>query len=127
MRVLGVSKKWPKLKKKRFTTFRYSRKDTDYRIGELVQIVYKPRDPAREILGFARVIRKDERMLVPDPEGLAKIPLISQKEAKSDGFETSKEMLDYLFSHYGQDVYDQPVMNKLTLQWEEIPKQISMF
>jgi len=57
MRILGFSKKWAKLNNKLlFTTFRFPRKDKDWEIEEVVQIVYKPRSKEREPLGIARII-----------------------------------------------------------------------
>jgi len=51
MRILGVSKKWDKLKNEMlFTTFRFPRKDRDWAVEEVVQLVYKPRSKEREIL-----------------------------------------------------------------------------
>lgn len=64
MRILGFSQKWHKLNNGiLFTTFRFPRKDKDWEIEEVVQIVYKPRSKQREPLGIARIIRKEPKDL----------------------------------------------------------------
>jgi len=111
MRILGFEKKWPKLQKNNFTTFRFPRKDRDWQTGEEVQIVYKPRSKEREILGIARIINKDERQFLSFGQFE-----IMDEEARDDGFTGYIEMKDWFFKRYGDRIFDEP-MNKLTLTW----------
>jgi len=87
MRILGFSKKWPKLQQKEFTTFRLPRRDRDWEVGEYAQIVVKPRSKGGgEKLGIAKIISKEQR----SPVKLAPldgIPVITDDEALADGFE----------------------------------------
>ena len=127
MRILGFSKKWKKLNQDEFTTFRLTRKDKDWQICELVQIVYKPRSKERENLGFAEIINKEQRSAVKlDP--LDGIPIISDDEALADGFESKVNryglfispyfvMWEWLFdTHDIRRLIKEPI-NKLTLKW----------
>ncbi len=54
MRILGFSRKWPKLYNPVHTTFRYPRKDADrgrdWHEGEHVQEVYHPRHKDHEVM-----------------------------------------------------------------------------
>ena len=74
MRILGFSKKYGKLSKPwyardihTFTTFRYPRRDRDWEVEEIVQVVYKPRSKEREPLGIARIIRIQPKDMSKDP------------------------------------------------------------
>lgn len=129
MRILGFSKKWDKLQQRRFTTFRFPRRDVDWQRWEVVQVVYKPRSPKREILGTARIIEKGLRYMSwgeADPPAL----IVTNEEANADGFPDGEDkrlgfpkkgyffMWEFLFNTYGgRRLVDEP-MNKLTLQWE---------
>ena len=92
MRVLGFSKKWTKLNNPIiFTTFRFPRKDRDWEAEEIVQVVYKPRSKDREVLGIARIIRKEKKDLNKRWQYYSlKVPntpdMITPLEAKEDGF-----------------------------------------
>ena len=134
MRILGFSKKWGKLNKQwfesdyhTFTTFRFPRKDRDWEIEEIVQIVYKPRSKEREPLGIARIIRKQEKDLSKkyyEFNGVNKSPdVLTPDDAKEDGFigmhggGDVEKMMKFLSDSYGYcAVRDRP-MNKLTLYW----------
>lgn len=62
MRILGFSKKWPKLKEPEFTTFRFERKDKPHYVGEQLQIVIQPRRKGGgEKLGIAEIVKKEPR------------------------------------------------------------------
>ena len=135
MRILGFSKKWPKLNKRwfepnlqTFTTFRFPRKDRDWEVEELVQVVYKPRSKEREPLGMARIIRKQEKDTnkkfyifgdtCKDPD------VITPADAYEDGFSGMhgggdiEKLLAFL---KGTSTYEQfyrvGKVNKLTLYW----------
>ena len=127
MRILGFSRRdWidyetghPKLEEDKFTTFRFKRRDRDYEVGEVVQVVIRPRTPGREILGSAMIINKEERrssllrpVLLPEGTPLA----ITEDEARRDGFPTYHEMRGWLYKTHGKRLYQEP-MNKLTLVW----------
>lgn len=92
-----------------FTTFRYQRRDKDYGVGEIVQIVIKPRSKDREYIGNAEIVAK-QPILISE---------ISEDEAKTDGFIDFADMYKWLANTYGSDdrfISNQP-MNKLTLKW----------
>lgn len=129
MRILGFTKKWSKLNKDIFTTFRFPRKDSDWAIEEVVQICFKPRSKEREILGIARIIRKETKDLnkrwsyvagwnvdgnTPD--------MITPAEAENDGFTGQHgggdpdKMHQFFLDTYGYSKCKEPI-NKLTLYW----------
>jgi hypothetical protein len=122
MRILGFSKKWDKLKRTEFTTFRYPRKDRDWEINEIVQAVYKPRSKNREILGMAQIIKKELRAMAlqGDKTGM---PHITNEEAIADGFPDTEvqhgyfSMWEFLWDYYGGERLISEPMNKLTLKW----------
>lgn len=127
MRVLGFSEMWPKLNKLEFTTFRFSRRDKDWQVGEIVKVVYKPRSRSRQLLGEAQIIGKESRR-IDRYRGSPSIPyggFVTEEEAIKDGFASSKEMLSWLEKAHGKDgrwTSGEP-MNKLTLRWVK-PKRI---
>ena len=133
MRIMGFSKKWTKLSKQwfnrdfhTFTTFRYPRRDRDWEIEEVVQVVFRTRFPDREPLGIARIIRKEEKNLdktwnyYPFPSFQNTPDMIDSSEAEEDGFTGShgwgdvKAMIQFI-RDYGRE----PIVNKLTLYWIE--------
>jgi len=115
MRILGVTEKWDKLKQPQWTTFRFARKDKDWQVGEVVQVVYKPRRKGGgEKLGVAKIINKAARRMVTPP--LESDTLYW--EAKADGFASYNLMWEWLWSRYRNRLFTEP-MNKLTLQWVE--------
>lgn len=122
MRDLGFTKNWPKLALPKFTTFRFTRKDRDWQVGETVHIVLKPRCRLREVLGLALITEKEQRWIhVIDPHD--SIPLIGDDEARDDGFLGRHTMVDWMSrTHKGRN-YEEP-MNKLTLRWLTRPKEV---
>jgi len=116
MRILGVSEKWDKLKQPRWTTFRFTRKDKDWGVGEVVQVVYKPRSKDREVLGIAEIVAKEPRQFAIGFPGPGKLPYISTAEALTDGFENLTHLLKWFHRRYGSRIDKEP-MNKLTLRW----------
>jgi len=112
MRILGFEKKWPKLERAKFTTFRFPRKDRDWQVGEEVQIVYKPRSKDREVLGTAKITGKAQRQVgTVDPQRV-----ITREEAIADGFSGYFDMADWLYLHYGDRIFNE-VINRLSLTW----------
>lgn len=112
MRILGFSKKWDKLRQGEFTTFRFSRKDKDWQRGELAKVVYKPRGKDGKVLGVAHIIDKELRKFgITFPKYM-----ISDDEARDDGFDGYIAMRDWFLDIYGKRILDEP-MNKLTLRW----------
>ena len=114
MRILGFSRKdwinylngnW-KLEEEIFTTFRFTRRDRDWEVGELVQIVIKPRTKGREPLGIARIMQK----------GSFWLNNVDEEDALRDGFLSFEEMWDTFAKMHGQRVVEEPV-NRLTLEW----------
>ncbi len=132
MRILGFSKKWNKLEQDTFTTFRFGRKDKNWQVGEVVQIVYKPRSKEREPLGSAVILNKEPRCMFRLGSKLTE-PKVTNDEANEDGFPDGRDqygnrksgyyfMWEWLFDTYGgQRLIDEP-MNKLSLKW--ISKEI---
>lgn len=119
MRVLGMTEKWPKLQKPEFTTFRFSRHDKDWAVGEQVQVVYKPRRKGGgEPLGIAEIIGKYAVMIfsVPPPDPISPIGEVSQAQALEDGFEGKCSMQLWMWHTYKRRAINEPV-NKLTLRW----------
>jgi hypothetical protein len=129
MRILGFTKKWPKLQKDIFTTFRFTRKDKDWAVEELVQIVFHPRSKDRKVLGVARIIRKDPKDLNKRWSYVAGFPghentsdMIIPAEAEDDGFTgqhgggDTEAMRRFFLETYGYSKCKEPI-NKLTLYW----------
>ncbi len=108
MRILGFSKKWNKLSENTFTTIRFARKDRDWQIGELVQIVFHPRSKERKSLGTAKIVNKESR-------DLFRIGLLDY-EIHADGFENKEELGKWLDKTHGRRWLDEP-MNLLRLKW----------
>lgn len=133
MRILGFSQKWPKLQQDIFTTFRFPRKDKDWQVEEVMQVVYKPRSKDREYLGTARITRKEPKDLSKHWSYFASASnpntpeMIDPVEAETDGFTGQhgggniKAMIDFFFETYGFRCYKEK-MNKLTLYWIERAK-----
>lgn len=120
MRILGFSKKdWVnyltgnlKLEEDIFTTFRFQRHDRDWEVGEVVQVVSKPRTKGRELLGIAMIVGKAPRWV-----SLGWVE-VSELEAKADGFSGISAMIDTMAKMHHNRNYSEP-MNKLTVQWAE--------
>lgn len=114
MRILGFSEKWDKLNSIEFTTFRFPRKDKDWQVEELVQVVYKPRSKGGgEKLGEALIFNKDYKWVVLWYSGGWGI---TEEEAMADGFNDRYDMLHWLEKTYGvRHCYEK--MNKLTLRY----------
>lgn len=131
MRILGFNKKWPKLKGDFFTTYRFPRKDKDWEIEEVVQVIYKPRSKERERLGIARIIRKEWKDVnkrwsyYPLTNSPNTPDMITPEEAEQDGFTGMHgggdidKMLKFLYDFYGYYRCHREPINKLTLYWIE--------
>ncbi len=129
MRILGVSQKWGKLNNLLWTTYRFTRKDKDWEVEEVAQVVYKPRSKDREILGVARIIRKELKDLdkrfsyFPTPNSPNTPDMITPSEAEEDGFTGMhgggdiKKMRQFFISTYGYGRCSNELINKLTLYW----------
>lgn len=130
MRILGFSKRWPKLNNPIFfTTFRYTRRDRDWEVEEVVQVVFKPRTKQREPLGIARIIRKQDKDTSKKFyifAGTDKSPdVITPEDAYADGFSAMhgggdiNKLLDWLRESAGMRFYREPIVHKLTIYWIE--------
>lgn len=136
MRILGFSKKWDKLYKREsvlldsllFTTFRYPRRDKDWEVEEVVQVVYKPRAKDREPLGIARIIRKQEKDISKrlswfSNPNYPKMPdTITSEEAKEDGFigQHGGGDMEAIVNFIKDSKRTKPdIVNKLILYWIE--------
>ena len=131
MRILGFSKKWNKLGETTFTTYRFPRKDKDWQVEEVVQVVYKPRSKDREIQGVARIIRKQIKDLnkrwsyYPLPSFPNTPEMITPEEAREDGFTgmhgggDTEKMRRFFIDTYGYRKCEEPI-SKLTLYWLEV-------
>jgi len=114
MRILGFSQKWSKLDFPEFTTFRHTRGDRDWDVGEQVQIVIQPRRKGGgDKLGIAEIIGKELREL--DPFFAHVAPLVTKEEAIADGFNSREDMVYYMEKQDGLDYIS--IFNKLTLRW----------
>jgi len=113
MRILGFSKKWPKLQQEEFTTFRLPRRDRDWEEGEQAQIVFKPRSKDREPLGIALIVSKETRYFYT---AQLREEELTTKEAIEDGFTSTEDMLFWMLKAHGERLYFEP-LNKLTIKW----------
>lgn len=133
MRILGVSQLWPKLAKPGWTTFRFPRRDRDWAVGEVVQVVYKPRSPkatTRGVLGIAEIVKIEQRWVVY-PVGSFILDLlhgkhwddvlfVSNDEAEIDGFSSREEFIIWISLKYGgARTYEEP-MNRISLKWHQL-------
>lgn len=134
MRIISFQKHWDKLNNAiLFTTFRFPRKDADWAVEEVVQIVYKPRSKEREILGVARIIRKEPKDLnkrfcyypaLGNYYEKNTSDVITPNEAEDDGFVgmhgggDTEKMRKFFIDTYGYSKCKEPI-NKLTLYWVE--------
>jgi hypothetical protein len=113
MRILPITQKWPKLKKPRWTTFRLRRRDRDWEVGEIVQVVLHPRSKGRVVLGIAKIVSKELRHFwCSSSEG----ELIGVNEAMEDGFDNILAMRLWMIKVHGRRAETEP-LNKLTLEW----------
>ena len=122
MRIVGFCEKWDKLQQDEFTTFRFTRKDKDWQVGEIVKVVYNPRSKSNDTLGIAEIISKEPRdMLRLRGEEIA--AKITDEEVRVDGFDSIGTkpayyvMWEWLFDTYGYERLAKEPMNKLTLRW----------
>lgn len=111
---MGFQKQWinhltgkPKLSEDEFTTFRFPRKDKDWEVGEVVQIVLKPRTKERIPLGEALIVSKE-----PRSDSLA--TGFCDGEAQRDGFHSAIELIDFLTKGKPSCGLHP---NRLTLRW----------
>lgn len=143
MRILGFSQQWPKLQANEFTTFRFARKDRDWEVGEMVQIVLHPRTKHLAHLGVAEIIAKEPRFMFGSrcnapltighwfwkerlycrygsghtyPKERLDYQCVSDEEAVVDGFRDYSQMWLFLAEHHGIRRLVEPI-NKLTLRW----------
>ena len=104
MRIMGFTKKWPKLYQPEFTTFRFPRKDRPWAVGEMVQTVYHPRGKDREVICHATII-------TIEPANLASL---TEADAIADGFESAAGMIDWMERTYPDGDFNK--MIKITLR-----------
>lgn len=123
MRILGFSVKWPKLLEPEFTTFRLCRRDKDWQVSELVQVVFKPRSKEREILGIAVILSKEPRRLCGS--SVPHYRYITAYEAIEDGFNSLSDMEAWLLKAHGGRIREE-LINKLTVRWVVCPKYTTM-
>ena len=103
-----------------FTTWRMPRRDRDWRVGEVVQVVYKTRSPQRRVLGTAVILAKTPRLLDSRGWGGSVKGYVGIKhgEAWIDGFANAHEMAKWLQDTHGPRYWDEPI-NILLLGWIE--------
>ena len=107
MREFGFTKRWDKLQQREFTTFRFSRKDRDWIVGEVVKVVVRPRQKDRYFLYVAQIIKKESREVIQ----------ITDEEAVADGFQDSLEMSSWMVKTHGSDRILRERINKLTIHY----------
>ena len=110
MRIISFTQRWEKLNQPEFTTFRFTRKDRDWSVGEVVQVYFKSRSPQREKLGIAQIIGKELRL-----DGKPETD-VTHEEALADGFCNVRDMENWMIKTYGRVKAWKP-RNKLTLKW----------
>jgi len=111
MRIMGFSIDWPKLKKDRFTTFRFERRDRDWSVGEIVQVKVQPRSKGGGLYkGNALIEAKESKDIIQHKD------CISEAEAKDDGFENKSEMWKWFLKAHPPEQLVRPLY-KLTLKW----------
>jgi hypothetical protein len=115
MRILPVTKEWPKLRNPSWPTFRFTRRDKDYYEGEIVQVVLHPRSKHRKVLGIAKIVEK-EQVHFPGTK-LPGRPITTQ-ETFDDGFFGLADMEMWFLETHGLRVRREP-LNKLTVVWKE--------
>lgn len=115
MRRMGFSVLWDKLAEDEVTTLRFVRRDKDWIVGESVLVVYRPRHD-NVVLGQANIIKKEARSLSWAMAATG-VPLPSDREAVSDGFQHLGSMLAWFRKVYGSRVFEEAT-NKLTIRWE---------
>lgn len=113
MRIMGFSKKWPKLFREEFTTFRLPRKDRDWEVGEQVEVVIKPRSKTREPMMIAE-INEMEPVSIAVSDFRYRMPTLA--EIQADGFENLAEMRQWVSQAHNIPQYCIPSMNKITLR-----------
>lgn len=124
MRIMGFSRKWDKLTNPEFSTFRFTRKDKDWKMGECVKVVLNPRKKGGgEYLGIAQIIEKVPRAMAWHGDKTGITP-VTNEEANADGFPDNEKrgyfkMWEFLFDNYGGERLLSESMNKLTLFWRE--------
>jgi hypothetical protein len=100
-----------KMSRPEFTTFRWPRRDNkDYQMGELLQVVIKPRSEARKPLGIVAVVGREEL----DPYW--KEGGITDEMARQDGFFYATELVTYLYKKRDYRNYP-PKVYRYTLIW----------
>lgn len=113
MRELSFSQHWPKLDNPTFTTFRFSRLDKDWAIGEKVRVVLGARSKQRQALFEAEIVGKEPRRL--SEWGTEDAPEVSTQEAREDGFQDWAGMNMWFWDIYKERI-EEETLNKLTLR-----------
>jgi hypothetical protein len=108
-----------KLQEEVFTTFRFPRKDLDWKLGERVLVVIRTRSPDRDDIGLAEIIAVEPRALARlgnrVPECIP--PRVVDIECLRDGFQSYDEMYSWACKTYSETRLCYEPMNKLTLKW----------
>ncbi len=132
MREMWVKEKWRRSDDELiFTNYRFPRRDNDWRIEELVRIVYKPTTKDRFVMGIARIIRIQDNDLNKRwsygwgmPTNPPNTPdMITYEEAHDDGFHgmhgggDTDGMISYYRKKYGWSRCEREKLNKITLYW----------
>lgn len=122
MRIIGFEKEdWQfyypkggscdKMSRDEFSTFRWPRRDgKNYRVGELLQAVIKPRSDKRKPMGIVVVAEREE--LTPFWSGEN---CITDKMARADGFYYATELVCYLSKERKDPLPDK--VYRYTLLW----------
>lgn len=100
----------PKLTQPSFTTFRFTRRDKDWAVGEVVRVVYQARNKRnRSILGQAVIKAKKA----------VDINHIEIRDIMADGFATRYDMAQWLRKGGGNRYIFEKV-NRLVLVWTQV-------
>jgi len=109
-----------------FTTFRFTRKDQDWRLSEVAKVVYKPRSHVdRSVLGVAQIMVKQTRWVMEATDEEVEyrcdtfgIKAVTEREARVDGFVDRAHMVAYMKSRYKLRNIMEP-MHRFLLSWQQ--------
>jgi len=98
----------------RFVTYKRIRKDQDWQVDEIVNITLSPVAKAHTQLGFAKIIRidnkSDNHFMYPETTSL------SCEELIYEGF-GNFDLWKFKQAYFGDSYHEIKTFNKITLQW----------
>jgi hypothetical protein len=102
-----------KMSRDEFTTFRWPRRDSkNYRVGELLQVVIKPRSNQRRPMGVVVVVKQEELRSFWSGGNC-----ITDEMARQDGFRYATELVCYLNKERPSPSQRPAIVYRYTLKW----------